>query len=602
MPSTACMARNYQFGPTAMLFPRRVGSVRMIGTGRSAAAVRQKRIRMNSPAPRIAPFTCEKQPATGSRGMVVTNHPLASSAGAEMLMRGGNAIDAAVAALFALTVVEPMMVGLLGGGLSHIRLADGRHIVLDGLSTAPLRATPAMYDPVSDEIALARETRDRRNVVGALAVAVPGALKGWCEALTHYGRLPLAEVMAPAIRLAEHGFVASAYLNDCVRLVAADLARDPALSALFLPGGEPVRAGTRVIQADYAASLRLIAEHGPDALYQGPLGAALADDMARSGGLIDMADLAAYKVIERAPVRGTYRGHEIIGPPPPSSGGVHIVQMLNILEGFDIGALGFGSADAAHLLAEALKIAFADRAVATADPAFVDVPVERLTSKTYADERRAQIEIGRARHFGPGLSPTESANTTHVTVADAEGNVVASTQTINGLFGACVQIPGTGMTANNYMYNFDPHPGRALSIAPGKRVFTSMAPMMATRDGRLRYALGLPGGLRIFPSALQALVNLIDHRMSLQEAVEAPRLWTQGGELELEPAFSDSVAQELAARGHAIKREPIVAGGMNAIAFGDDGCLTGAACWRADGTPIAISGGRARAGLRFAIA
>ncbi|MGJ4881233.1 MULTISPECIES: gamma-glutamyltransferase [unclassified Bradyrhizobium] len=551
---------------------------------------------------RIADFTCEKQPATGSRGMVVTNHPLASSAGAEMLMRDGNAIDAAVAALFALTVVEPMMVGILGGGLSHIRLADGRHIVLDGLSTAPRRATPGMYDPVSDEITLARETRGRRNVAGALAVAVPGALKGWCEALSRFGRLPLAEVMAPAIRLAEHGFIASPYLNDCVRLVADDLARDPHLSTLFLPGGEPVRPGTRVIQTDYAASLRLIAEQGPDALYGGPLGIALADYTADNGGLIDASDLAAYKVIERAPIRGHYRGHEIIGPPPPSSSGVHIVQMLNILEGFDVGGLGFGSADGVHVLAEALKIAFADRAVATADPAFVDVPVERLTSKAYAAQRRAQIDMSRARSFGPGLAPTESANTTHVTVADAEGNVVAATQTINGLFGACVQIPGTGMTANNYMYNFDPHPGRALSIQPGKRVFTSMAPMMALRDGRLRYALGLPGGLRIFPSAFQALVNLIDHGMSLQEAVEAPRLWTQGGVLELEPAFPDHVARELAARGHEIKREPVVAGGMNAIAFGDDGTLTGAACWRADGTPIAISGGRARAGLRFAIA
>jgi gamma-glutamyltranspeptidase/glutathione hydrolase len=555
-----------------------------------------------TPSRRIAEFVCERRPATGSRGMVVTNHPLASSAGAEMLMQGGNAIDAAIAALFSLTVVEPMMVGILGGGLSHIRLADGRHIVLDGLSTAPLRAHPDIYEPISDEIATARETRGRRNVVGALAVATPGALQGWCEALARFGRLTLAEVMAPAIRLAEHGFTASHYLSDCVRLVASDLARDPHLAALFLPGGEPVKAGTRVVQGAYAGSLRLIAERGPDALYDGSLGAALTDYMAREGGLIDAADLAAYRVIEREPVRGLYRGHEIVGPPPPSSSGVHIVQMLNILEDYDVKSLGFGSIDAVHLLAETLKIAFADRAVATADPAFVEVPVERLISKSYANERRARIDMTRAQGFGPGLAPTESANTTHVTVADSEGNVVAATQTINGLFGACVQIPGTGMTANNYMYNFDPHAGRALSIAPGKRVFTSMAPMMALRDGRLRYALGLPGGLRIFPSAFQALVNLIDHGMSLQEAVEAPRIWTQGGVLELEPAFPEAVAAELAARGHAIKREPVVAGGMNAISFADDGTMTGAACWRADGTPVAISGGRARAGLRFAIA
>ena len=557
----------------------------------------------NTPAraARIAEFACEKRPATGSRGMVVTNHPLASAAGSEMLLAGGNAIDAAVAALFALTVVEPMMVGVLGGGVAHIRLADGRNLVLDGLSTAPGRASADMYETLSDEIGRSRDVRGRENVVGPKAVAVPGALAGWCEALARFGTLPLADVLAPAIRLAERGFIASPYLSDCAGDCAADLARDPGLSALFLPGGQAIKAGTRVVQGDYAASLRLIAQQGPAALYDGPLGAALTSYMATHGGLIDQADLSAFRVVEREPIRGTYRGFEILGPPPPSSSGVHIVQMLNILEGYDIGSLGFGSADAVHLLAEALKIAFADRAVATADPAFVRVPVARLIDKAYAAERRADIDLRAARAWAPGLSGGESADTTHVTVADAAGNVVATTQTINGLFGACTQIPGTGMLANNYMYNFDPHPGRALSIAPGKRVFTSMAPMMVLRDGRLAFALGLPGALRIFPSALQAIVNLIDHGMTLQEAVEAPRVWTEGGPLELEDAIPEPVAQALAARGHAIARVPRIAGGMNAIAFNPDGTLTGAACWRADGTPVAISGGLARAGVRFAI-
>ncbi|WP_210251132.1 gamma-glutamyltransferase [Bosea sp. F3-2] len=556
---------------------------------------------VSAPPPRIASFTCEKKPATGSRGMVVTNHPLASAAGAQMLLAGGNAIDAAVASLFALTVAEPMMVGILGGGLSHIRLADGRHVVIDNLSTAPVHATPDMYDCLSDEIGRQRDTRDRENVVGAKAVAVPGALKGWCEALARFGTLPLAEVLQPAIGLAERGFVVTPYLSNCITDNAADLARDPSLAALLLPGGQPLQSGARLIQSDYAASLKLIAAEGPQALYGGRLGRALTDYMAANGGLIDQADLANYRIELRQPIRGSYRGYEIIGPPPPSSSGVHIAQMLNILEGYDIGALGFGSTDAVHLLAEALKIAFADRAVATADPAFVKVPVDRLIDKNYAAERRALIELGRAKSWTAGLSGGESADTTHVTVADAQGNVVSATQTINGLFGACVQIPGTGMIANNYMFNFDPHPGRALSIAPGKRVFTSMAPMMALKEGRLAFALGLPGALRIFPSALQAIVNLIDHRMTLQEAVEAPRVWTEGGVLELEEAIPEAVAQELAARGHRIVRSPRVAGGMNAIAFNPDGTLTGAACWRADGTPVAISGGLARAGARFSI-
>jgi gamma-glutamyltranspeptidase/glutathione hydrolase len=556
---------------------------------------------MNRAAPRIADFTCEKRPAIGSKGMMVSNHPLASAAGAEMLLAGGNAIDAAVAALFALTVVEPMMVGILGGGLAHIRLADGSHRILDGLSTAPSAARGDIYECLSDEIGKARDVRDRENLIGAKAIAAPGALAGWCEALRRFGTLPLADVIAPAIRMAERGFVVTPYLADCVKDCAADLATDPGLRALLLPDGALIAAGARLRQPDYANSLRLIAEKGAAALYSGPLGAALTKHMMRQGGLIAQADLDAYRVIEREPIRGSYRGFEIVGPPPPSSSGVHVVQMLNLLEGYDLGRMGFGSADAIHLIAEVLKIAFADRAAATADPDFVKVPVARLTSKAYADERRARLEMARAQRWSAAVTLADSLNTTHVTVADSFGNVVASTQTINGVFGACVQIPGTGMLTNNYMYNFDPHPGRVLSIAPGKRVFTSMAPMMALRGGRIVCALGLPGGLRIFPSALQALVNLIDHGMSLQEAVEAPRMWTEGGVLELEQAIPDEVASELASRGHNIQRVQRIAGGMNAIAFNPDGTLTGAACWRADGTPVAISGGLARPGVRFTI-
>lgn len=551
--------------------------------------------------PRLAQFTCEKQPATGSRGMIVANHPLASAAGAEMLLAGGNAIDAAIAALFALTVVEPMMVGVLGGGVAHIRLSDGRHVVLDGLSTAPGEARGDMYETLSDQLPNYRDTRGRENLVGAKAVATPGALAGWCAALAQFGTMPLADVIAPAIGLAERGFKVTPYLSDCVSDCASDLALDPGLKALFLPNDAPVAVGATLRQPLYAETLKLIAREGAKALYDGALGDALVSYMAGNGGLISKADLAAYQLAMRDPVRGTYRGYDIIGPPPPSSSGVHIVQMLNILEGYDIAGMGFGSSDATHLLAEALKIAFADRAVATADPAFVKVPIEELTSKSYADGRRAMIDMARAQRWSAGLKRAESANTTHVTAADSFGNVVATTQTINGLFGACVQIPGAGMIANNYMFNFDPHPGLALSIEPGKRVFTSMAPMMAYRNGRIAYALGLPGGLRIFPSAMQALVNLIDHGMSVQEAVEAPRVWTEGGVLELEPAIPDATADALRARGHEIQRSPRIAGGMSAIAFHEDGAMTGAACWRADGTPVAIAGGLARAGVRFAI-
>ena len=240
-------------------------------------------------------FTCEKRPATGSKGMVVTNHPLASGAGAQILLAGGNAIDAAVAALFALTVVEPMMVGVLGGGLAHIRLADGTHTILDGLSTAPRAARPDMYRTVSDVLPDYQETVGRQNSRGALSVAVPGALAGWCEALRCFGTMSLADVLAPAVQLAEAGFTVTPYLTTCVTDCAADLAKDPELAALFLPDGAPISAGTRLRRPDYAASLRLIAAQGPGALYGGPLGAALAECMASRGGLIDAGDLAAMR-------------------------------------------------------------------------------------------------------------------------------------------------------------------------------------------------------------------------------------------------------------------------------------------------------------------
>jgi gamma-glutamyltranspeptidase/glutathione hydrolase len=273
--------------------------------------------------------------------------------------------------------------------------------------------------------------------------------------------------------------------------------------------------------------------------------------------------------------------------------------MLNLLEGFDIAGMGYGSSDSVHLLAEVLKIAFADRSVATADPAFVDVPVEQLIDKAYAEERRQLIDMSQTKQWSPGVGVSDSHSTTHVTVADALGNVVASTQTINGLFGACLQIPETGLLANNYMFNFDPHPHTALSVQPGKRVFTSMAPMMVCRQQQIKVALGLPGGMRIFPSAFQTLVNLLDHGMTLQEAVEAPRIWTEGGTLEIESTFSSALEKSLVSRGHDVTRLQRIAGGMNAIGFSDDGMLTGAACWRADGTPVGISGGLARQGVRF---
>ncbi len=546
-------------------------------------------------------FTCEKQPAHGARGMVVTNHPLASAAGAEMLAAGGNAIDAAVAALFTLTVVEPMMVGIIGGGIAHLRLADGRHLVIDGLSTAPRATGPTTFKPDPAALPGTMDALGRRNALGPTAVAVPGTLKAWCETLARFGSLSLADVLEPAIRHASRGFRVTAYLNECASEAAIDLARDAEIARLYLPDGAPIATGARLVQGAYADTLRTIAREGPGLLYGGALGRALTDHMAEAGGFITMDDLTGFRVLDREVIRGRYRNHEIIGPPPPASSGVHVVQMLNILQGFDLRGMGFGSPDALHLVAETLNIAFADRQAATADPAFVDVPVARLIDPAYADERRAEIDMARARQWQPGVAApsAESAHTTHLTVADGAGNIVASTQTINSLFGARFIVPGTGMIPNNYMHLFDPRPGRALSVAPGKRITTSMAPLIALREGASAFALGLPGGLRIFGSAMQAVLNLIDHGMSLQEAVEAPRLWTQGFGVEMETGFPDAVRAALAERGHTVVPVPHVGGGMCAVGFAPDGMLTGAACWRADGTPVGLGGGYARSGVRF---
>jgi gamma-glutamyltranspeptidase / glutathione hydrolase len=544
-------------------------------------------------------FCCEKQPVTAARGMVVTNHPLASAAGAEMLAAGGNAIDAAIAAFFALTVVEPMMVGILGGGIAHIRLGDGRHVVIDNQSMAPFATGPTTFTPDPKAAPGTMDTVGRKNAVGPTAVASPGNLKGWCEALDRFGTFSLADVMEPAIRHASRGFRVTPYLHECVSDSAGDLARDPEIARLYLPGGKPIESGNRLITGDYAETLRSIAREGPDLLYNGALGTFYADHMAKSDGYITREDLTRYRTIERDALRGTYRGFDIVGPPPPSAGPLHIMQMLNILEGYDIAGHGFGTADTLHLLAEVLKIAFADRAAATADPAFVKVPVAKLMSKSYAAARRARIDIGRAQRWSAEVAPGESANTTHLTVADGMGNIVASTQTINSLFGARYIVPGTGMIPNNYMFVFTPYPDRANSIAPGKRITSSMSPVMVLKDGKPRYALGLPGGLRIFPSVMQALSNLIDHGMTVQEAVEAPRLWTQGYGVEVENVVPSDVQAILRDRGHDVVATGNVGGGMSAIQFDVDGAMTGAACWRADGTPIGVGGGYARKGVRF---
>jgi gamma-glutamyltranspeptidase/glutathione hydrolase len=550
---------------------------------------------------RIATY---KREVIASRAVVASNHPLASAAGIEMLTRGGNAVDAAVATLFALSVVEPMMVSPFGAGFFVIR--DGRSgalATIDNYATVPAAARPGMYEPVPGS--LDYETVGLVNDVGYLAVATPGALKGWAHAAARYGRLPWARLVEPAIRHAADGFAASAYLVRMIEDAREHLARFPATAAVFLPGGSPPAVGQAIVRADYARTLRQIAEEGAETLYTGALGRAVAADMAANGGLITLDDLASYRVVEREPVRGAYRGHEIVSMAPPSSGGTHIVQLLNLLEGYPVGRgeLAFGTPGYLHLFAEALKIAFADRRRYLADPETTPVPVGWLTSKEYAAERRRDIDLARARDHAAGEHAAvaaflggEGANTTHLTVMDDEGTIVSATQTLNSGFGAKVTVPGTGMLLDNCMVLMDPTPGRTNSIAPGKRILSSMSPTIVLRDGAPSFALGTPGGKRIFAAVTQAILNVLDHSMTLQEAVEAPRAWTQGAALELEAGFPDrdALAAALRERGHQVEIVEKVAGGMNGVLVDGEGLLHGAACWRADGVPIGISGGTAR--------
>src|SRR2546425_4788303 len=549
-----------------------------------------------------SPFTTEKQAAVASRGMVAANHPLAAAAGLEMLAMGGNAIDAAVAVVFALTVVEPMLVSVFGAGFVNFYDAStGNIVIVDNYTTAPAAATPDMYTPVSDTWPDYLETVDRQNRVGYLAVAVPGALKSWCYLVAGYGRLDLETVLQPAIRYAARGFPASQYLVDIIRNCQQDLARFPASRERFLPDGAPPHPGQKLVCGDYAQTLQCIAREGADALYNGALGDLVVRDIAAHGGILTRPDLQRYRIERREAVRGHYRGHEIVTVGPPSAGGVHVIQVLNLLEEFDIAALGFGTAASVHLLAEALKIAFADRFEYLGDPAFMEIPVRGLTSKFYAAARRRQINLQSAGDFeagNPWAYRSTTGHTTHLTVADAQGNVVAMTQTIHETFGSKVTVPGTGIVLNNTMYIFDPHPKRANSIVPGKRMLSSMSPTIVFRGRRPLMALGAPGGTRIFAARLQALVNVIYHGITLQEAVEAPRVWTQGQALEVEPGIAPAVRPELTVRGHPLQVVPKIAGGMNGILFDHTtGHIHGAACWRADGAPAGLSGGPARPGL-----
>jgi len=541
-------------------------------------------------------MTTRKQSVIASQAVVSANHAMAATAGLQMFAAGGTVADAAVATVFAAAVVEPMMLGIFGAGYILVRNGQtGKFWVIDNYSPAPSAATPEMY--LADNAGRTVDPRRRKNRIGYLACAVPGSLAGWCLLHSRLGRLPLEFVLGPAIAYAEHGFPVGQHLLQCIESEKDNLALFPQSAEIFLPNGKPPKIGDRIKNPYHAETLRLIAKDGPDIFYQGALGDRVVDEIQSQGGLLTKKDLQSYSVIECEPIRGTYRDCEIVGVPLTSAGGILIQEALNILEGFDLKALGFGTPHYWHVILEVLKIVFADRNRYLGDPKFVESPINKLLDKTYGASRRSEIDLQRAAMPIADTSRTaDSSHTTHITVADAVGNMVLMTQTLMEFFGCRAVISGTGAFMNNTMALFDPRPGRPNSIAPGKRMLTFTSSTIVQRDGKPWFAVGTPGGERIFSSVLQAIINVIDHGMTLQEAVEAPRVFANGRVTEVESDIGSKIVDELKSLGHEANAVFNIAGGMNGVEILESGLLSGAACWRADGAPAGLGGGPARPG------
>ncbi|HDU8643188.1 TPA: gamma-glutamyltransferase [Morganella morganii subsp. morganii] len=475
------------------------------------------------------------EPAAEARnGMVVSSQHLASQAGADILKAGGNAVDAAVAVGYAQAVVNPCC-GNIGGGFMTLHLADGKNIFINFRETAPASASADMY--LDKDGNLIKDA----SLYGYLAAGVPGTVKGLDYALEKYGTMKREQVMAPAIKLARDGFILTRADTDVLDTTTARFKQDPEAARIFLkPDGSAFQPGDRLIQTDLANTLERIAKEGPPAFYEGETPQIVEKASQAGGGKLTAKDFADYTISEVAPVTCTYRGYEFISAPPPSSGGVTICQTLNILEGYDLKAMGFNSADYIHTLTEAMRHSYMDRNTFLGDPAFVKNPTEKLTSKAYAEELRKEIIPGKATpsaQVQPGTGPHEKPETTHYSVVDNKGNAVSTTYTINGRFGAVVIPPGTGFFLNDEMDDFTTKigeknmyglvQGERNAIAPGKRPLSSMSPTIVTKDGKIFLVLGSPGGSRIISITLQTALNIIDHGMAPQEAVNAPRIHHQ---------------------------------------------------------------------------
>ncbi|MBD2530683.1 gamma-glutamyltransferase [Nostoc flagelliforme FACHB-838] len=561
-------------------------------------------------------------PLRSKKGMVVSAHPLASEAGILMLSKGGNAVDAAVATTFAISVVEPFSAGIGGGGflLMHSE-KTGDMKALDFRERAPLKATKNMYLDAEGKV------RPNASINGYLAVATPGTVAGLYEVHRRYGKLSWQEVMKPAIALAKDGFILgdvatwrSLQTNEFRKQT---ILNNSAAREIFTRNDEFYQPGEKLVQRDLARTLTTVAQN-PQSFYTGSIARAIASDMGKNGGLITLEDLKAYKAIWRTPICGNFRKAKICSMPPPSSGGVHLLQILNIIGDTDLKSLGWHHPDAIHLMVEAMKIAYSDRSVYLGDPDFVKVPVQQLISPAYAKKRREEINMQVARPStevkpidlnsqvqipnskclrlasSSPASPCrqhESPETSHLTVVDEERNAVSLTFTINLGFGAGVVTPGTGIVLNNEMDDFVAAPGvpnafglvgnDANAIAPRKTPLSSMTPTIVTENGHFRMAAGAPGGSTIITQVLQVILNVLEYNMDVGAALSVPRIHHQWlpDELRVESWGLDALTlQDLRRRWHKIK-ETTSWGNGNAISVTSDGTLEGAADPRGEGSP-----------------
>jgi gamma-glutamyltranspeptidase/glutathione hydrolase len=526
-------------------------------------------------------------PVVATSGMVATQEALATKAGLEVLKEGGNAIDAAVTVGFTLAVTLPEAGNLGGGGFMLVHLAKtNQNVAIDYREKAPLAATKDMFIDANGRV---DPTKSRYSY---LAVGVPGTVAGMVTALEKYGTISLARALQPGISLAENGFPINEYMYRTLVEAKEKMQPYPASTAIFYkPNGIPYQMGEILVQKDLAKSLKLIAKEGKKAFYEGSIADAIVAEMKANGGLITKEDLARYQPVIRQPVKGNYRGYEIYSMPPPSSGGVHLIQILNILEKFPLQSLGHNSARTIHLMAESMKLAYADRSKFLGDPDFVALPVERLIDKRYADILRQKINLERAtpsEKIAPGnpYQVKESNSTTHYSVIDKYGNAVANTYTLNFSYGSCITVPGTGILLNNEMDDFSAKPGvpnafgviggTFNAIEPEKRMLSSMTPTIVLKDGKPFLVTGSPGGSRIITTTLQLLTNAIDFQMNIAEATNALRIHHQWlpDRLQVEKGLNNDTINLLKSKGYQV--EIVDAMGSTQSVISINGVLSGA--------------------------